>query len=164
MKYEPPLEEMPGWRRALRAFVDLGYKPGDIVPGAWLDRELGLERPTSGSFSDFEKFGLLELRLVSEFRERLLDGYQVALVREGRDWRVLTASEQLAIAQEEGRRRMRSAARWQANMLLNTDTAQLTDRERAEHAEALAKMARLKAMTKPEKRAALPASNDGNHQ
>lgn len=159
-RYEPPLEEMPGWRRALRSFVDAGHRPGDIVSGAWLDAELGLARPTSGTFADFERFKLTELRLVSEFRERLLDGQQLALVREGADWRVLTASEQLAMAQEEGRRRMRSAARWQANMLLNTDVGHLTDRERAEHAEAVAKMARLKAMTRPVRRAELPPPTD----
>lgn len=158
MRYEPPIDLMPGWRRALRWFEQGGFKPGDFVSHEALDVELGLVRSTSGSYDDFKRFELHELRETSEFRQRVLDQHQLALQREEGGFRVLTASEQLRLANDEGSRRMRSAAKWTASMLLNTDVAALSDGERAQHAESLARIARLRSMARTPR--ALPAPKE----
>ena len=150
-----PLEEMHGWRRALRAFLDEGRKAGDVLTDGWLHGHLGLRRPASGTYEEFQAFRLKELGAVSEFRQQLLDKQQLALEHVEGGFVVLTASEQLRRANEEGRRRMRSAVRWQASMLLNTDVATLSDAERALHAESLARMSRLKSIVR--EKPALPA-------
>jgi hypothetical protein len=59
------------------------------------------------------------------------------------------------VAQEEGRRRIRSALRFQTRMLVNTDVTALTDRERQEHTDAIARLARLRLLNR--RPAALPA-------
>jgi hypothetical protein len=157
-RYELPLEEEPGRGRALRAFVDEGHKVGDVLSDEWMHNNLGLRRPQTATYEEFERFKLRELRLTSDFRELLLDEMQIALLRVSGGYQVLSAPEQLRIAQEEGRRRMRSAMRYQARMLLNTDVVALSDRERQAHTDALARLARLRLMTRPQQ--ALPSAVD----
>lgn len=147
---EPPLDRMPGWRRAYAAFNEAGYKAGDVISVEWFETELGVEPPEMSTHQAFKKLRLKWLSEFTEFRRRLLDERQLAIWKDEDGYRVLTASEQLAVAQSESRRRLRAALRWQADMLLSTDINSLTDAERATHADALARLSRFKSFTKTE--------------
>lgn len=153
-KDDPNLELNPGWRRALRHWGEGTWKPGDIVSDAWLYTELGTTPPQSGTKDDFDRWRLRWLGQFSEFHERLRDQFQIALVRDEGGYRVMTSSEQLSFARDEGRRRMRAALRWQADMLLTTNVGALTDAEQAAHADAMAKLSRLRSFSR---QLALPA-------
>jgi hypothetical protein len=145
---DPNIELMPGWRRAVRAFGEKGFKPGDLIEAKWLEQELGVERPDVGTADEFDRARLRWIQEFSRFHERIRDDRLLALRREGDAYLVMTASEQLAYAQAEGRRRLKNAMRWQADMLLTTDVNSLSDVERARHSDAMARMARLKSFAR----------------
>lgn len=145
---DPNLDRMPGWRRCLLSFNEAGYKPGDAVAVAWLENELGVTYPKTGSAEEFEAARLRWLHEFGRFHERLRDDRQLFLRRDGECYQVLTASEQLAYAQAEGRRRVKNALRWQADALASTNVNALTDAERAQHADAMARLARARSFTR----------------
>lgn len=136
----------PGWRRALRTFFEVPYEIGDVVPIAWLETELGAPHLEEGTADEFKTASLRWVRQWAKFRDSLLDRHQLALVRErGTDgYRVLTPSEHLRYAGEEGQRRMQLAARFVVTNLTNIRVEALTAQERSEHADRLAHMAALK--------------------
>lgn len=149
MQYDDTnLELDPGWRRALRTWASGTWKPGDVVSDAWLYTELGTTPPASGTKEDFDKFRLKWLAEFSRFHERLRDEFQLALIRDEGGYRVLTASEQLSFARDEGRRRIKSALRWQAEMLHTTNVGALTSVEQSAHADAMARLARLRSFSR----------------
>lgn len=145
---DPNLELMPGWRRAFRTFGEAGYKQGDVVPLAWFQSELGVDPPENGTEQMFSALRLKWLNEFSRFHERLRDERQLALIRDGDGYRVMTPSEQLRYAQGEMRRRVRSALRFGAEYLMTTDVSALTETEQAQHADALARLSRVRSATK----------------
>lgn len=157
------IDLLPGWRRALRMFEADGLRSGDVVSDAWLDLHLGVERPELGSAADFRRIELRRFQQFKRFEEELLEQHQLALRRNAdvEGYEVLSAAEQLQHATSEGVRRLRAAFRWTTRVLANTNTEALTDAQRAQHADAMAKLSRLRSMAQRETRAlAAPSSRD----
>jgi len=83
-KDDPNLELNPGWRRALRTWAAGTWKPGDIVPDAWIYIETGTAPPADGwrTKEDADKWRLKWLAEFQKFHEHLRDEYQLALIRD----------------------------------------------------------------------------------
>jgi hypothetical protein len=143
------VDRLPGWKRLFAELLELRLKPGDFVPQAWVEEQLGISREEVRSLDDANRYHLTMLRGRKAF-ERLRRQHLVALLwqRDPDGWRVPSAQEQIEHAQHQlaagMRKELLRAVDWQTNV----DVAQLTDAQRAAHADKMAKLASLRSMTR----------------
>lgn len=147
------LELEPGWKRAFRRFFEkpFEFKPGDIVPKAWLEHELGVPHFDIGTQKQHDQAKLHWFNHFEALRAELLDKHQLWLERDKDTdgYRVLVGSEHYRYIQDEGQRRMVRANKFERNQLANVRIDALTAQERAAHAESLARNAQLQAFLRP---------------
>lgn len=145
------LEFEPGWQRALRTFFQVPYKPGDVVPKAWLKLELGVPHFDVGTRKEHDNAKFTWWNEFSMLNNALLEKHQLWLERDKKTegYRVLVGSEHFRYIQEESHRRMVHANRFDRTQLANVRIDALTSRERTAHAEALARNAQLQAFLRP---------------
>jgi len=147
---EPTL--LPEWRQAVRDFLSAGFKEGDIVPHAWLEQHFGMAKldedkpllPADWSARQFDW-----LRNIESFRTELLEQHQVFLSSVyGEGYRLVPPREQSAIAQERFERDAKRSYRKAAATLKNVRLGELTEAERKENLDAIARIAMLRGMHK----------------
>lgn len=143
---------LPEWRQAVKDFLAAGFKEGDVVPHRWLEEHFGMAEleedkpllPADWSARQFEW-----LRNIEAFRTELLEQHQVFLssvFAEG--YRLVPPREQTAIAQERFERDAKRSYRKAANTLKNVRLSELSEAERKENLDAIARIAMLRGMHK----------------
>lgn len=132
----------PAWRQAVDDFLAGDFPPGSIVTKEWLIGALRLRAPRT--IEEKERFDLDYLSGVDSFRRELLEKHCIAFktVR-GEGLQALTAQEQVAHAIEERDRIIGKALRFGARTLMYLRSNELTDHQRANHADQLARHANL---------------------
>jgi hypothetical protein len=145
------LELEPGWKRALRTFFQVPYKPGDIVPKAWLEHELGIPYFDIGTKKQHDQANFAWWNEFSTFNDALLEDHQLWLERDRKTegYRVLAGSEHFRFIQDACTEKIVRANRSKQKQLMNVQLDALTSRERTAHAEELARAAQLQAMLRP---------------
>lgn len=143
---------LPEWRQAVQDFLAAGFKEGDIVSHAWLEEHFGMQKldedkpllPADWSARQFEW-----LRNIEAFRAELLEEHQVFLSSVyGEGYRLVPPREQTALAQEKFERDAKRSYRKAANTLKHVRFDQLTESERKENLDAIARIAMLRGMHK----------------
>jgi hypothetical protein len=138
----------PEWKQAVRDFLAAGFKEGDIVSKEWLERHFDMEPVGQRMTADeFQARQFAWLRNTDAFRTALLEQHQIALQTVAGDgYRIVPPHEQTALAQQKFEREATKAFRRAALTLKNLRTDQLTDEQRRENTDAIAKLSMLRGM------------------
>lgn len=145
------LDRFPAWRQAVQDFL-AEFKPGDMVPHTWLEEHFGMPRLQDSAkitAKDFTARQFAWLGAIEQFKAELLSEHAVLLwaVR-GEGYRWVPAHEQTRAAMDalvkEARKVFHSAGQRLKNLRLDA----LTDDQRRENADACAKLASLRRMTR----------------
>ena len=143
---------LPEWRQAVRDFLAAGFKEGDVVPHAWFEEHFGMQKldedkpllPADWSARQFEW-----LRNIEALRSDLLENHQIFLSSvHGEGYRLVPPREQTAIAQEKFEREAKRSYRKAATTLKHVRVSELTESERKENLDAIARIAMLRGMHK----------------
>lgn len=136
---------------SLQAAQDVlaNYSYGDVIPMAWLHENFDCHPPETGSMRDFQKYHLQFFSLFEQFRAELLENHSMALVNvRGEGYRILPPKDQTSYALERLKNRMMAEGRKTKNILVNIRHDLLTNDQRKENSDALAKLAAIKAFSK----------------
>ena len=143
---------LPEWRQAVKDFLAAGFKEGDIVPHAWLEQHfdmapLDADRPILPADWSVRQFAWL--RNIEAFRSELLERHQILLSSViGQGYRLVPPREQTASAEDRFQREARKSYRRAATVMKNIRLDELTEAERRENTDAIAKLSMLKGMHK----------------
>lgn len=141
------VEERDRWRKAAtRAATD--FKFGDVIDKAWLEENLDVHAPESGTRKDFEQYSFKFLSAIHFFQEVLLHKYKMALknIRHG-EYRIVFPAEQADLGLEKAHRSIMKGIET-ANELIDHTRVDLLSAEEAKHrADAVGKLAALRSMT-----------------
>lgn len=145
------LEVYPAWREALRRWPTSGYAWGDQIPHAWFYEAFNLEPIHDGmTVKQAETIRLKFLGQFESFRRALLEDHRMDLVSvRGYGYEIVTPADASRRAFDEEMHEIRKAVRNLARRLLYVPTAQLTDDQRRENADLLARAAGLRRTLKP---------------
>lgn len=137
----------PSWRQAVDDFLALKAEPGYLLTKAWLVAALRLEEPRS--IEEKERFDLDYLGGVSALRAELLEKHCIAFkAARGEGLQMLTAQEQVEYAMEERDRLIGKALRFGARTLMYLRSNELSQQQRTNHADQLARHAQLASVIK----------------
>lgn len=137
----------PVWLQAVADFIALKPEPGFILEKEWLYEHLGLEQPDNGTKKDFDKFSLDCLDKISKFREALLENHKIALkTKAGVGYIVLAPNEHANEALDHAKSNIKKVLRNSASLLVHTNFEELTDAERAEHHQAVARIGGMRSL------------------
>jgi len=148
----------PEWRGAIERFQQEDFKEGDIIPFVWLYESFDIKIPDkSTSYEDGQKAQLQFVKQFDKFQESMLKDGNVALksVR-SEGYKVIPSKEQTEWAVDSGLADIGKALKKAKKRLIYTDLTKLTDREKKENNDAIAKFAGLRSMTRDVKRGLLP--------
>lgn len=137
----------PAWKQAVADFLSLDAPEGHLLTKEWLIDALCLTAPKT--LNDKERFDFDYLSGIDNFRRELLEKHCLAFktVR-GEGLLLLTAREQVEYAIEERDRLMGKALRNGARTLMYLRSNELSSEERANHADQLARHAKLASVIK----------------
>lgn len=122
-----------------------GLAYGSIITSEWMDEALGLKPPAT--IAEYERNQLVRLRQITALRDSLLETRKMMLVSEpGVGWRVVTPEEQTKLAVHVRTKEVKSAFAKMLRELTHVDTAKLTDDQRKENADALAKLGAMRSV------------------
>ena len=140
----------PEWKHAEQLFLESGFKDGDLIPRQWFEDAFGM-KPLPATFTekDYEKRQFAWLRNMSQLTESLLEKHQIMLHNIfGQGYRVAPPYEQTEIAQDKFQREIGRSFLQAESKLRNVRFNQLTDEQRRENRDALAKLSMLRGMQK----------------
>lgn len=141
----------PAWKQAVQDFL-AEFKYGDLVPHDWLEAHFGLltiedsERLTAAAFKARQFAWLAN---IEAFKSELLTVHQVCLesVR-GEGFRWVPPGEQTGVATRDFERDARKTFRAVGQRLKNVRLSELSDIQRGENMDAIAKVSALRGMTR----------------
>jgi len=139
------LKEFPAYRQAVRDFL-AEFEYGQTVSHSWLVARFGLpEADEKMSVASFQARQFEWLAAIEAFKSVLLHEHQVMLqsVR-GEGYRWVLPSEQTAAATREFERDAGRAFRAVGSRLRNIRASELTDDQRRENVDAIAKVSMLR--------------------
>jgi hypothetical protein len=141
---------LPEWRQAVEDFLSAGFNQGDLVTHAWLEQRFGMPALADNKPmlpADWSKRQFAWLRNVEAFRAELLERHQIYLSTViGQGYRIVPPGEQTSIAQDKYERDARKSYRKTATVLKNVRVTELTESERKENIDAIARLAMLRGM------------------
>lgn len=144
------LQKLPIWKQAIEDFVAAGFTYGDLIPHEWFHEHFGLETPvTAQEQKDFQTAMLANF---GSLRAHMLEHYSMDLqcVR-STGYLVVRPEEQTLHALADTRKRMRSALAEGIQRATFVRHDLLTEEQRRENTDALAKLANTRAMLAPKK-------------
>ncbi len=144
------LQLSPVWKQAVRDFLEAHVEPGVVIPLRWFEAHFQMEPLDDGSTLTAAKFRERQfqwLRNFDEFRRELLEEHQVCLMSvHGEGYRVVPPGEQTAATQESFEREVKRSYRKAAVRLKNVQVDALTEEQRRENVDAIARLAMLRGM------------------
>jgi hypothetical protein len=142
------LEEFPAWKQAVRDFLKTGFEPGSIVSREWLYSAFDLEHIHPDMTVEVaDRIRLKFLSFFEAFKEALLKDHQIDFqTKVGEGYRVVPSGEQSQIALKDGVRMVRKHLRQLRDRLINVNLEALSDGQRKDNADCLAKLAMMNAM------------------
>lgn len=148
---EQDLALFPAWKQAVKDFL-AEFKYGDLVSHDWLEDHFGMltvedgERLTAAAFKARQFAWLAN---IEAFKSELLTVHQVCLesVR-GEGFRWVPPGEQTGVATRDFERDARKTFRAVGLRLKNLRAGELSDSQRRENVDAIAKVSALRGMTR----------------
>jgi hypothetical protein len=148
---EQELNLFPAWKQAVKDFL-AEFQYGDLVPHEWLEAHFGLltiedsQRLTANAFKARQFAWLAN---IEAFKAELLTTHQVCLesVR-GAGFRWVPPAEQTGYATKEFERDARKTFSSAGKRLKHIRLSELSEGQRAENVDAIAKISALRGMTR----------------
>lgn len=152
-----PTTAYPPWKEALRLFLAEPFRPGDIIPHRWFWNAFGLEEPKPDwRYDRGEKARLDYVAQLDPLRKALLMDHRIDLRSEpGEGYLWVEPGEQTSKAVTDGRKELNKAFRRYGSRLLHVQSEMLTDAQKLENAQELARLAMQTSMVRQARR--LPA-------
>lgn len=148
---EDTLDLYPAWREALHQWPQSGHSWGDQIPHEWFYTAFGL--PVVQDTMTIKQAEAIRLKFLSQFesfRKALLEDHRMDLVSvRGYGYEIVTPAEASRRAYEEEMHEVRKAMRNLARRLRFVPLNQMTDEQRRENADLMARAANLQRMFKP---------------
>ena len=142
------LDIYPAWREALRRWPASGHTWGDTIPHDWFYEAFGLQ-PVDDRMT-VRQAEVIRLKFLSQFesfRRALLEDHSMDLVSvRGYGYEIVTPGEASRRAYDEELYEIKKAMRSMARRLTHVPIAQMTDEQRRENADLLARAAQLRRM------------------
>lgn len=136
----------PSWKQAAKELIDAGLEPGKIIAKADLERLFGIE--PAQSITEFERNKMLWLRNMTELRDSLLRDHCVMLMSvPGIGYRVVEPEQQTATALAVRGRAIALQMGRLHNDLTYVKVDALSNEQRKENTDALARVGVLIGMT-----------------
>lgn len=140
----------PAWRHALQMFRQHGFRAGELITHDWLYEAFSIQRPTSSTpKSVADRAELACLGQFNRLADALLNEDKVALTTvRGLGYRVVPPGDQTGWAEAECRAGMAKVLRQSGERIRNVDLTRLTADQRRENADAQARLAALRSVTR----------------
>lgn len=141
---EPEVTLYPPWKQALQDFLGAGFKPGDVVPHAWLAEHFGMPLLTDAStlsVAEFQERQFTWLANIEALKSELLEVHQIFLVSVfGQGWRWVPPQEQTGTAVKRFEHEAKRAYRKAGNRLIHIRLDELNDTQRRENVDAVGRL------------------------
>ena len=138
------------WKKALIEFLDENHQPGDIIEHKWFLEHFRIETPETQSREDWVKWNFTLLSYLAPFKEALLKHHLMDLQSIGGEkFQIMLPEEQTKSAVLELGGSYRRIHKRCVTRLRYVDRDKLTQQQLQENADALAKVAQLKALAEP---------------
>jgi len=148
---EQDLALFPAWRQAVRDFL-AEFKYGDLVPHSWLEQRFGMPSLRDSQQLTAQEFANRQfawLSNIESFKAELLRDHQVCLASvRGEGFRWVPPQEQTRLATTIFEREARKAFASAGQRLKNLRADELSDEQRRENVDAVAKIASLRRMSR----------------
>lgn len=143
-------ELYPAWREALKRWPQSGHTWGDTIPHEWFYEAFGLQPVTDMmTVKQAETIRLKFLAQFESFRRALLEEHRMDLVSvRGYGYEIVTPDEASRRAYDEEMHEVRKAMRNLGRRLRFVPLSQMTDEQRRENADLLARAASLSRVLK----------------
>lgn len=140
----------PAWKQAVKEFIDAGFKDGEIVQHSWFESALGLNPMTGmATMEQVKKRQFDWLTGISNLRETLLEDHSIYLHSvHGQGYMLAPPGDQTRLAQEKFERESATTYRQAAMRLRHVRVEVLTEAQRRENMDAVAKLSMLRGMQK----------------
>jgi hypothetical protein len=142
----------PAWKQAVEDFMSAGFKPGDLIPHAWLAEHFGLpmlDDAATLTLSEYRDRQFVWLAHVEAVKSELLEQHQIFLKSVfGEGYRWVPPNEQTSIAVNTFEREAKRAYRKAGMRLTHVRVAELTDAQRQENLDAIGRLSMLQGMHK----------------
>lgn len=155
------LELYPAWREALKRWPSSGFTWGDTIPHEWFYEAFNLPAVEDHmTVKEAESIRLKFLGQFESFRRALLEEYRMDLISvRGYGYEIVTPDEASRRAYDDEMYEIRKALRSLSRRLTFVPLGQMTDDQRRENADLMARAANLKQMFQ-QKPAALSAGDE----
>lgn len=141
----------PAWRQAVKDFLD-DFSYGAVVPHAWLEEHFGMPQLADRqklTAADFSKRQFEWLQSIESFKDELLREHNVCLqsVR-GEGYRWVPPGEQSKVAMDTFEKDIKRVFSAGVTRVRHVRLEELNEEQRRENADAVAKLASLRGMTR----------------
>lgn len=147
---EEDLVLSPRWRQAVIDFFAAGFKPGDVISHDWLEEHFGLDPIEDGQALTIQAHRERQfkwLQAMEAFKTELLERYRVCLVSVfGEGYRVVPPGQQTELATEKFEAEAKRAYRKAAMRLKYVKVEELTEAQRRENVDAIARLSMIQGM------------------
>jgi len=143
MSHDPKM--FPPWKQAEHELLQDDIKPGQIITTEWLEERFGIKPATT--IAQHDKNKLVFLRQFSDLRDSLLENHRLMLRAViGIGYTVVQPENQTAVALKDRTAEVRRAMVKLAREISHVRTEQLSDEQRKENTDAIAKVGALRGL------------------
>lgn len=137
--------KLPHWKNALEVFISQGYQPGTVINKSWFMNQFYIADPVTAE--DQKNASLEFMTSIEALKAELLETHKIELVCVfGTGYKIVHPREQTRLALITRSRNISREARRMVNSIIHVDTEKLSDAERCEHTDGLAKATSIAAM------------------
>lgn len=139
---DEPLRQHPAWREGVKRFLAAGFAAGQTIDHSWFFNAFDIEEPGDNTpFAEAEKAKLAYLGAIEKLKYELLEAHQIGLASvPGRGYRWVPPAEQTAWAEKEFMADLRNQMGKAATRMTGVNLAELSAEQRADNADALARL------------------------
>jgi hypothetical protein len=157
------LQLYPAWREAVEKFLGAGFEPDKVIQIDWFYAALSIEKPAPEMpLRDAEKLKAAFLGEFERMRSALLVEHNIALDNVwGKGYRIVPSTEQTDWAEREGHTDVKRSLKKLGTRLSFVDLTALSEKQRRDNADALARFSLLTGMVDDVRRRKVIAPSDG---
>ncbi|MBH2008210.1 MAG: hypothetical protein I8H71_00785 [Xanthomonadaceae bacterium] len=142
----------PIWRQAVQDFLAARFDWGSMVSHEWLERAFAMDPIADDAALTAQQFRdrqFVWLQAIEAFKAELLEDHQILLASvRGEGYRVVPPGEQTSLTTEKFESDAKRVYRKAAVRLKNVQVSELSDSQRRENSDAIARLAMLRGMQK----------------
>ena len=141
------VKSYPEYKHALELFFARKFVEGDLITHEWLGEALDLTPPQSLDHKVHKAFWIKRMELVESFKNDLLFNHRIYLENvQGKGYKYIKVQDQTKSAMDWFGAKFKNMAKSTVNKLTHIKHEELTDKQKVENMNALAKIGGLRAL------------------